>query len=221
MLPTASSAAPALEEAPPLHPLVTPGRLVELSAPAHGAGARTSTAVALLRRAQREGETAAWILPATPAGALLYPPDLHDGGIDLDALVVVHVPASEGAAGLGKAAEMLLRSGAFGLLVVELGAQEPTKVDRAEGSSKLAATRTAWQGRLLGLARQHEARVLLLTEKPSHADSLGPLVGLRVEPHRTRKADGSFHVEHHVLKNKSGAPVSPAAELFLGTSGLR
>lgn len=221
MLPAASSAAPALEEATPLHQLVTPGRLVELSAPAHGAGARTSTAVALLRRAQREGETAAWILPAAPVGGLLYPPDLHDGGIDLDALVVVHVPASEGAAGLGKAAEMLLRSGAFGLLVVELGALESTKVDRSEGPSKLAATRTAWQGRLLGLARQHEARVLLLTEKPSHADSLGPLVGLRVEPRRTRKADGSFCVEHQVLKNKSGAPVSPAAELFLGTAGLR
>jgi hypothetical protein len=63
--------------------------------------------------------------------------------------------------------------------------------------------------------------VLLLTEKPSHADSLGPLVGLRVEPRRTRRADGSFLIEHHVLKNKSGAPVSPAAELFLGTAGLR
>lgn len=213
---------PAVEEATPLHELVTPGRLVELSAPAHGAGARTSTAVALLRRAQREGETVAWI---QPAGGLLYPPDLHDGGIDLDALVVAHVPASEGAAGLGKAAEVLLRSGAFGMIVVELGADaseaRPARGERAEASAQLGATRTAWQGRLLGLARQHEARVLLLTDKPSHADSLGPLVGLRIEPRRTRRADGTFHVEHHVLKNKSGAPVSPRAELFLGTPGLR
>lgn len=241
MLPTASSAAPALEEATPLHELVTPGRLVELSAPTHGAGARTSTAVALLRRAQREGETAAWIQPAAPLGGpatgeagragLLYPPDLHEGGIDLDALVVVHVPEAEGAAGLGKAAEMMLRSGAFGFVVIDLGALEGfgavgdehprPKAERHESASKRAATRTAWQGRLLGLARQHEARVLLLTEKPSHADSLGPLVGLRVEPRRTRRADGSFELQHHVLKNKSGAPVSPAAELFLGTAGLR
>ena len=214
MVPAASSAVPALEEATPLHELVTPGRLVELSAPVASAGARTSTAVALLRRAQREGETTAWI---QGSGGPLYPPDLHDGGIDLEALVVVHVPTTEGAAGMGKAAEMLLRSGAFGFLVIDLGALE-TQPQRA-GSK--AATRTAWQGRLLGLARQHEARVLLLTEKPSHADSLGPLVGLRVEPRRTRKPDGSFCIEHHVLKNKSGAPVSPASELFLGTPGLR
>lgn len=213
MVPAASSTAPALEEATPLHELVTPGRLVELSAPVASAGARTSTAVALLRRAQREGETTAWI---QSSGGPLYPPDLHDGGIDLEALVVVHVPTSEGAAGLGKAAEMLLRSGAFGLVVVDLGALET----KPQAGSK-AATRTAWQGRLLGLARQHEARVLLLTEKPSHADSLGPLVGLRVEPRRTRRPDGTFCIEHHVLKNKSGAPVSPASELFLGTPGLR
>jgi recombination protein RecA len=210
LLDAVSSVAPAPEETTPLHELVTPGRLVELSAPSHGAGARTSTAVALLRRAQREGETTAWIqLAANPAG-LLYPPDLHDGGIDLEALVVVHVSEAEGAAGLGKAAEMLLRSGAFGFVVIDLGALEAA-----------APKGAAWQGRLLGLARQHEARVVLLTEKPAHADSLGPLVGLRVEPRRTRRADGSFVVEHHVLKNKSGAPVSPVAELFLGTPGLR
>jgi hypothetical protein len=172
--------------------------------------------MALLRRAQREGETTAWIQPAAPLGGHLYPPDLHDGGIDLEALVVVHVPEAEGAAGLGKAAEMLLRSGAFGFVAIDLGALEGKPQ-----SGSTAATRTAWQGRLLGLARQHEARVLILTEKPSHADSLGPLVGLRVEPRRTRKPDGSFCIEHEVLKNKSGAPVSPAAELFLGTAGLR
>lgn len=210
MLPTASSAAPAPEEATPLHALVPPGRLVELSTPLEGAGARTSTTVALLRRAQREGETTAWV---QHAGGMLYPPDLHDGGIDLDALVVVHVPVAEGATGLGKAAELLLRSGAFGLVVIDLGA--------LEAAPRAASKRTAWQGRLLGLARQHEVRVILLTDKPSHADSLGPLVGLRVEPQRRRQGDGSFRVEHHVLKNKSGAPVTPADERFLGTPGLR
>lgn len=215
LLPTVASAAPALEEAAPLHALVPPGRLVELSTPLEGAGARTSTAVALLRRAQREGETTAWI---QPTGGMLYPPDLHEGGIDLEALVVVHVPVTEGMAGLGKAAEMLLRSGAFGLVVVDLGALESAP----HGAGKRAATkRTAWQGRLLGLARQHEVRVLLLTDKPSDADSLGPLIGLRVEPRRSARDDGSFCVEHHVLKNKSGAPVNPATERFVGAPGLR
>ncbi|MEM7153155.1 MAG: recombinase A [Myxococcota bacterium] len=184
--------------------LVEPGRLVELSASPRGATARTSTAVALLRRVQREGETTAWV---QPTGAPLYPPDLHEGGIDLDALVVVHVPPAEGSAGLGKAAELLLRSGAFGLVVVDLGATEPR-------------ARTAWQGRLLGLARQHESRILLLTEKPSQADSLGPLVGLRVEPRRHRHAQGAFTVEHDVLKNKSGAPIAVATDRFTAPPGL-
>jgi len=160
----------------------------------------------LLRLAQHEGETSAWI---QPAGGSLYPPDLHEGGIDLDALLVVHVPTRQGAPGLARAAELLLRSGALGLVVVDFGTLES------------ARARAAWQGRLLGLARQHESRLLLLTDKSSHADSLGPLIGLRVEPRRRRKGNGTFTIEHHVLKNKSGAPVTPASDHFTGPPGLR
>ncbi len=207
LFPSATSPAPtpSHEPGPSLAELTVPGRLVELSAPLHGPGARTSTASSLVRHAQCEGETTAWV---QPVGGPLYPPDLHTAGVDLDALVVVHVPLAEGSAARGKAAELLLRSGAFGLVVVDLG-------QLSSGS------RTAWQGRLLGLARQHESRVLLLTDKPSHADSLGPLVGLRVEPRRQRHGDGSFCVEHQVLKNKSGAPVVPASARFIGPPGLR
>lgn len=232
MLPTAAAASSESEEAggsdqasfvgaglapvgAPVEPvelaeLVTPGRLVELSSPPSGGGACISTAASLLRRAQREGETTAWV---QPRGGMLYPPDLHEAGIDLEALVVVHVPEDEGAAGLCKAAELLLRSSAFGLVVVDLGSLP-------SGGAR-SASRTSWQGRLLGLSRQHDSRVILLTEKPSDADSLGPLIGLRVEPQRIRRADGSFTVEPHVLKNKSGAPVSPAASRFVGPPGLR
>ncbi len=190
------------DEAVALYDLVTPGRLVELSATPHGPSARTSTAVAVLRKTQREGETAAWI---QLAGGQLHPPDLHDAGVDLDALVVIHVPVDEGAAGLGKAAELLLRSEAFGLVIVDLGS---------------LSSRTAWHGRLLGLARQHESRVLLLTDKSSDVESLGTLVGLRVEPRRRARPEGGFDVEHRVLKNKSGAPVLPAEDRFVGPPGL-
>lgn len=196
---------PPSEPGRPLWSLVEPGRLVELSAPAHGPGARFSTAAMLVRRAQQEGETTVWV---QPTGGSLYPPDLHAAHIDLDALVVVHVPRELGVVGLGKATELLLRSGAFGMVVVDLGPTEP----RAS---------TAWQGRLLGLARQHEIRVVLITTKPTHADSLGPLVGLRVEPRRERVGDGEFVVRHHVLKNKSGGPVTPAIDRFIGPPGLR
>jgi recombination protein RecA len=158
-----------------------------------------------------------------PQGGTLYPPDLHQAGIDLDALVVVHVPPDGMNADSGpgkhtpagvvrphrlcKAAELLLRSGAFGMLVLDLCDGTPHGSD-------------AWQGRLLGLARAHHARVVLLTNKPRHADSLGTLVGLRVEPQRFRTAAGQFTVEHQVLKNKSGAPFDVARDHYQGPCGL-
>jgi recombination protein RecA len=188
-----------------LEPLATrlqPGRIVELSGSA-GGHARTSTAVSLLRRVQREGETAAWI---QPQGGTLFPPDLHDAGIDLDALVVVHI--ATGGVGMCKAAELLVRSGAFGLVVIDL-------ID-----TPLPAPAAAWLGRMLGLARQHDSHVVLLTDKPTHADSVGTLVGLRIESHRHRDAQGAFGVEHHVIKNKSGAPFDVARDRYRGPDGL-
>ena len=68
--------------------LAAPGRLIEISGV--GASARYTTAVAQVRQAQLEGETTAWI---QPAGGPLYPPDLADSGVDLDALITpVHLP---------------------------------------------------------------------------------------------------------------------------------
>lgn len=210
---------------PALTRCVEPGRLLELSCSAEGQpGARTTTAVALLRHAQLQGETTVWV---QPAGGTLFPPDLADSGIDLDALVVVHVPPEgppstresppRGACvptwvsphRLCKAAELLLRSGAFGMVVLDFchGAPPP-------GTE-------AWQGRLLGLARQHHSLLVMLTEKPTTADSLGALVGLRIEPCRHREGPGRFAIEHQVIKNKSGAPLHVAHDHVRGPWGLR
>jgi recombination protein RecA len=168
-----------------------------------GSVARTTTAISILRRSQREGETAAWIQPE--AGPL-FPPDLHEAGIDLDALVVVHVPTVAGPAAPCKAAEILLRSGAFGLVVLDPGSP--------------LGPGTGWQGRLLGLARQHHSRIVIITDSTTRNDSLGPLVSLRVEPRRVRHTHGRFAIEHHVLKNKSGAPIEAAVEHHRGPWGL-
>lgn len=206
-----SALEPAPDSAPePLARAIEPGRLLELSGEARASGgtARTTTAVHLLLQAQAEGETAAWIQPAFGP---LFPPDLEQSGIDVEALVVIQVPRESSGAALPhrlcKAAEILLRSGAFGFVVLDLTEGIPPGSD-------------AWQGRLLGLGRQHHSRLVMLTEKTTAADSLGPLVGLRVEPRRTRVEPGRFVVEHHVLKNKSGAPLRVAAEHFRGPWGL-
>lgn len=204
---------PARPDARPLAQLIAPGRLVELCG-----AAQTSTAVAILAHVQREGETAAWIQPARGE---LYPPDLAAAGVDVEALIVIHVPEASqsnsmsGPAGQCRTAELLLRSGGFGLIVLDFCRAEPT------GS-------TAWQGRLLGLARQHEARVLILRREAR--ESLGPLVGMRVasrvervrgdDPPGFQPRTGQFEIQHEVLKNKSGGPLEPAAIRIRGPWGL-
>jgi hypothetical protein len=74
-----------------------------------------------------------------------------------------------GAHAVVRATEILLRSGAFGLVVVDLSQEVP----KGELS---------WQSRLSGLVRMHEARLVLLTGSRSEDPSLGPLVALRVAP---------------------------------------
>lgn len=213
-------------EARPLYRAIGPGRLLELSGDAEAsiATARTSAAARIVRDAQLAGETAAWIQPRNGA---LYPPDLAACGIDLDSLLVVHVPAPTRCSGernastaqphaLCKAAELLLRSAAFGIVVL----------DFTHGATP--SGREAWQRRLLGLARQHHSHVVLLTEKPTSSDSLGTLIGARIEARRTRESSadsrlgaGAFALEHVLLKNKSGTTLAVQRERRRGPWGMR
>jgi recombination protein RecA len=192
--------------APPPSPLgeqLPPGKLVEISG--DRSSARLSTAASAIRHAQIEGETTVWI---QPAGGALYPPDLHECGIDLSALPVVQIPHHAGAHAPFKAAELLLRSGAFGWVVLDLR-DSPVRFDAAA------------QGRLLGLAREYQSRVVLLTTKPRTTDSLGPLVAIRIEPVRRRVGRSAFALEQHVLKNKQGLGFDLEAEIRRGPWGLR
>ncbi len=193
--------------------LCRPGRLVELSGDA--GSARMSTAVAIVREAQRELETTAWV---QPAGGSLFPPDLAEAGVDLEALIVVHVPrprrSTPQALELARAAELLLRSGAYGLVVVDMCQAPPPR------SSRRGAT---WQARLLTLARQHSSRLVILTQKADHHESAGPLVNLRVTPRRVLKTDARglrFEISPRVLKDKSGEAPALTPERRRGPWGL-
>ena len=150
-----------------LHEVGSPwptGRLVELSGRA-AAGARTTATVREVVRLQREGELVAWI---QTRGGTFYPPDAAEAGVDLASLTVVHVPSS--ALEAARAAELLLRSGAFGLVLVDLEGM----VDARLPSRALA--------RLHALCRQHDSTVAFLT--PPAQEALGSLVSLRLEPRR-------------------------------------
>ncbi len=176
-------------------------KIIEISGTA--AHARVTYAAYLVRQAQEQGEVVAWIQPSDGA---LFPPDLHANGIDLRALVVIHVPPRAGAHGIPKAAEILLQSGAYGLVVLDLLAAVPP-------------SGAAWLGRLLSQARQHRSGVIILTEKTASAESLGALSTSRIEPHRRRLTEG-FYLDPHVLKHKSSVAWPSDALLCHGPWGL-
>jgi recombination protein RecA len=175
------------------------GHITELTS--HGAGAAMSLAMRLVWEAQCKGEPAAWVTLKT---SCFYPPDAYENGIDLDALAVVRVE-QEGA--IARAADMLVRSGAFGLVILDMGA-------RARMSERQLT-------RLLGLARKHGTAIVCLTAKADTAASLGGLVSLRGPVHRLRREPGLFVCEMCALKDKRRAPGWRHEEAFRGPAGLR
>lgn len=194
------------------------GRLVEIS---NGEFPSALTAAfGLVLDAQRQEEPVAWI---TPEASCFFPPDAAAGGVDLGSLVVVRAPSSTRAL---RAADKLIRSGAFGLVVLDM-------------TSTLALPRSgeSWLARLLGLARKHDTAVVLLTEKRKEAPSLSSLVSLRGEARRshsplpppavTMEGDrgggsrGAVKLEVRVIKDKRRAPGWAHAEQCRGPAGLR
>lgn len=195
-------------------PWAEPGRLVEFTGGVDGAC--TSTAVAAVVDAQGADEVVVWVQPRQ---GLLFPPDLAASGVDLDALVVVHVPVRAVAATsrdrprrdavradheLAKAAELLLRSGAIDLLVLDWRPHAPP--------------RGAWLVRLQALAREHRSRVLLLTDARMPLDAGSALV-LRIEPVR-RRAANAFTIEPVIRRDKRNAARPPSVLARSAPDGL-
>jgi hypothetical protein len=178
---------------------VPAGRIVEISGQA-----RASTGARILSAIQARGEAVAWIAPRS---AGLFPPDLAAAGLDLDGLVVVHVPEGDARAG-PKAAELLLRTGAIGAVVLD--ASQPLDELRAAhvAIAPVSTVKTAWQGRLLGILREHDARLVILSGRREASESLGPLVSVRLALSRRRVVDESgmarFEILARVTKDKSG-----------------
>jgi recombination protein RecA len=207
------------------------GRLVQIE----GAGDSAALTLAFLAilQAQQCGEPVAWITPraratagadASMAGSVFYPPDAYETGIDLEALPVVRVPDVTAAFA---SADVLLRSGGFGLIVADLGNLQ------SAASTSLA--------RLAGLARRHHTALVFLTRPPvlqTHTwgrsrplrpaipsgdtrGSLGSLISLHVRSRRRRIGRDQFECGLVVLKDKRRGPVWEYAELCRGALGLR
>lgn len=174
------------------------GRLTEVSD--SGAVPSLTATAALIFEAQERGEPAAWI---GFGNSIFFPPDFAEWGIDLEALPVVRIPDLLAAYA---AADQLLRSGAFGLIVLDLKAQ--------------AEMHLAVQSRLAALARKHCAALVCLTRKEKGAPSLGPLVSLRGEGRISRTAFSRFDWEISIVKDKRGAPGWSHTESCRGADGL-
>jgi recombination protein RecA len=157
-----------------------------------------SAAFGLVLEAQQRGELAAWV--ALRYGTF-FPPDAARAGVVLETLAVVRVAQPAQAA---RAADQLVRSGGFGLVVIDLAGQVADAFLPAPLQSRLSA-----------LAQKHDTAVLVLTDKPAEAPSLGPLVTLRAEARR----EAGFACVVRVLKDKRRGPGHAQVEACLPPEG--
>ena len=173
------------------------GRFVEISSSAGSAS--LTLAFGLVRQTQERGEPAGWV---TGEQSAFYPPDAALGGVDLAALVVIRVRARES---IARAGEKLLRSGGFGLIVLDLNTADiPMPL----------------QSRLTGLAHHHHTALICLTEKEPRAFSLGSLISLRAHAKKKRTFENRFACALGVLKDKRRGPTWKHEELYFGPAGL-
>jgi recombination protein RecA len=79
----------------------------------------------------------------------------------------------------------------------------------------------AVQGRLVGLAQHHDAAIVVLTEKPREASSLGSMVSLRAEAVRERASGGrGWRVAVRAVKDKRRGPGWSELADVIGPAGL-
>jgi recombination protein RecA len=173
------------------------GRFVEISSWA--ASAALTIVFGLVREAQEQKEPVGWI---TSMENFFYPPDAAQIGIDLAALAVIRLSRSEQ---IPRAGEKLLRSGGFGVVVLDLGGGDiPMPL----------------QSRLTGLAHHHHTALICLTEKQSATLSIGSLVSLRAHAERRRTQENGFACTLKILKDKRRGPTWTHEVFCSGPVGL-
>lgn len=164
----------------------------EVSQPRYGG--LLSALAELLLEAQHQGEQIAWVA----GSSLFFPPDLGFRGLDVRAVTVILPPTP--VAGL-QACETLVRSGAFGVVVV----------DWAGGGVEESAV-----GRLGRLAEEREAAVVFLTKKRPDEPSVATQISLRgVVSH-----GAAGEVEWQIGKDKRFGPPCRQRRVFPGPLGL-
>ena len=166
------------------------GILATLEGPA--SSGRSAIGARLLALATSAGLAA--LIERADAGGTLYPPALASAGVALERLLVI--PAGE-PTGIARAVDIVLRSGAFGVVVLPM----------------VALSAQAWT-RLAGLAHRTNALVVVLGTSASSELRFFASVRLRTHVVRVGWSGGSgpfgtlagYVVRAEVLKHKRAAP---------------
>lgn len=174
------------------------GRFIALDPCPESGTAALSLLAGLIREVQAAEGYAAWI--AGPQ-RIFFPPDFAAAGVDLAALPIVRAPDATKAA---RAADTLLRSGSFALIVLDGDGQ---------------ALPLALQTRLAGLAHQHHTALVCL-RAPGEAAARGSLVSLRCTTQKRRTGHDCFSCELRAVKDKRQTPGWTHQELRHGPDGL-
>lgn len=172
------------------------GRLAEISG--GPADALTTVASLLVRSAQELGEPVVWV---ASGDELFFPPDMAANGVDLAGLPLVRAGDPRY---LGRAVDILVRSGAFGMVVADL--------------SDGVLLSDAVQAKLSRMAREFRTAVVCLVRK---AGSLSSMVGLRAQSSRSDAGDGRFRVRLSITRDKGTGEHTVLEEVCRGPDGLR
>lgn len=186
------------------------GRLAEISGLSDSSS--LTQAFSLVLDAQGQEEPVAWL---TRQESAFFPIDAWCNGVDLEALIVVRLPDEDA---ILRATDRLARSGGFGLLIADLGSSSDKAT--ALGRAQPPDVPMSAQARLRSLAHRHDMSIVFLTRKTRKQPSIGSLVSLRAESHRTRTPDGYFSCSLNVLKDKYRGPGWAHDELVRGPDGL-
>jgi recombination protein RecA len=187
----------AAQEAPAWSLEALAGRLVEVTGAA--STATLTVCAQVIFQAQQRGRLAAWV---GDHRSIFFPPDAAALGIDLAALPVVRVQAP---VQIARVADILLRSRAFGVIVLDAGHSR--------------ALPLAQQTRLLGLAKKHHTAVLWLMRETARPAG-GSLASLRVETTKHRAEHNCFACTVRAAKDKRHPPGWRHLEIGHGTDGL-
>ena len=187
------------------------GRLVELSG--QQSTAHLTAAFGLVLEAQLCGDRAAWV---TFEQSAFFPPDVAAGGVDVESLPVVRIATALAA---GRAAEHLVRSGGFGLVVIDLSsaAGDAYAHDASSSPSRAAADAAPRIGAHASGRRadpHQEIARHVVDQFTDFAAGRSAVVGAERRP-------GRYDVRVRVIKDKRRAPGWDHVEACRGSVGMR